>query len=258
MQLRLLVPLFILCFFPFSQSYAQRVGYMGARYQISIGTGPGMSLFNGSAEYSGVRSKYDWRPGFGVLADADMALRNHLVVSLFGRFAKIQDSEFELWDGSAECQGCYVEHYVLKTTAFSLGLNLKAGFYDAPIGAYFLFGGGLTAANIQIHPSVITGVLGNGWVTSQKETRFEEGFERAYFPYLNIAGGRNCLLGKRVTLDFGVKSSLHFGGKLKNYSLGATFPSSSDIISEVATLVSLNNLRSAYAIEIYLKLGRIF
>lgn len=238
-------------------TFAQTPGFLGRRFTLFAGTSIAAPVLNEVYAAGPIHTRFDWSmlpPP--LIVDLDIALGEHFVVSLFSRYSALQNSQFTYYYEEEYCVGCYTENFKLSTNALSLGLNFKAGFSDAPIGSYFLFGAGASLAGTKIYPTIHTVVKDDSFATLyETDTGYPEGYYKTTVPYFNLGGGKNWILSRRLQMDFGVRNTFFFTNRQHGFNENGTTPGSSETISNSTDYLVGRNLQSTYALEVYLKLG---
>ena len=258
--------LFILMTLPNGTS--AQVGFLGKRFTFTAGTSIAPPISNHTARYSNPLSEhkvvvfYDWAvlpPELRLNVDA--VLTERIQFSLSGKWRGLQNCGFYSHNSESTPTGSnyYVDSFMLKTNAIGLTGSFKFFAEYAPVGRYIEVGGGITRSVSDVYPTY--SVRNTNYVTEIETTisnKWEPGVYISNNFHVNFAIGKTSLITRDLVLDYGIKSSYFFGAQKYqpvDFNYGDDPINYQDSFSEMINYLQFTNLKSSYAIEIYLNFG---
>lgn len=253
----------LLCFLMTSASQVSGQTFMGKRFTASVGTSLGLPLLteliirrHGN---SLTRSNITVFPP-EIEVSLGVALSSSLNLNFRSSYYGLPDVVTQYRSSGWTS---YSHSFLLRTSAFDVGAELKLFYEYAPIGKYVSIGGMYCMASGTVY-GTLSKTMEDIDFNDVEEPQIEIvklepwSVQRNCFG-ISIGKGKVQQLSRMFILDYGIKSSFFFGSRSFNIQYDPTNDNSNydykENFTEGMQSLMMGALRSSYLVEIYLHFG---
>ncbi|MFT4601786.1 MAG: hypothetical protein ACI857_001969 [Arenicella sp.] len=244
-----------------SVAFSQKT-FLGKRLAVSFGTSLNAPLNNKAIFFgSGVENGYNWSmlpPK--IETNIGVAIFKGFSLNVFGSFQGLQNTTFTVnnydFDTQFQKNTVLTDEFKFRTNSWGLGFEAKLFREFAPIGRYVFIGGQINKTYTDVYPTYVTSVTDLITYEELIETdKREVGLLISKDLGVTFGFGRNRLLTRLLSLDYGVRSTLFMRDREPQTVVSDDYKS---YFHDIVDRMALVNLQSSSYIEIYLRFGISF
>lgn len=199
-------------------------------------------------------------------AGVQLQINNRWSASFNTQLRGLQNTRFEFSEEefvSNVGQLSYDDNFKVRMNVVSNTLAIRFHFDKAPVGNYLELGSGIASTFCKIYPTMVDQLEAESPNTTDYNdtTKLAPWKQKVHLPFVALGIGKTYAFPNGFGLDFGVKSTFHFGPRTFTYSYSAANDNSnidfkSVFETPVKSLVT-RNLNSSYLLEFYIRITRI-